>query len=279
EHVLLVSMHHIISDGWSVAIMVREFTQLYEAYRVDEPSPLAELEVQYADFALWQRQWLQGDELGRQLSYWREQLEGLEALELPTDHPRPAQPSYRGDSLDLLLPADLTASLEQFSRKQSVTLFMTLLAAFHLLLARYSRQADFAIGTPVAARDLEQTRSLIGFFVNTLVLRTRLHPELRVSQWLAQVRSTCLAAYSHQDVPFDRLVEALQPQRDLSRNLLFQVLLALHQPLPEQMAIGTLTARPLQLARHWSAFDLSLALTPRGACLEARLDYSTDLYE
>src|SRR5437868_8842876 len=185
-------MHHIISDGWSVGIMVREFTQLYEAYRAGQASPLAELEVQYADFALWQRQWLQGEVLERQLRYWREQLEGLEALELPTDRPRPATPSHRGAKLPLRLSAELTAELKAVSRREGVTLFMTLLAAFQLVLARSSGQRQVVVGTDVTNRNRLESDGLIGFFINQLVLRTCLEGEMRLSDALWQVRSGTL---------------------------------------------------------------------------------------
>src|SRR5829696_4593012 len=212
EHVLLFTMHHIVSDGWSMEILTREVSALYEAYAAGQESPLTELPIQYADYAVWQRQYLQGAVLAVQLGYWQAQLAGAPAvLELPTDHPRPAQQSHRGAHLPLQLSAELTTELKQLSRREGVTLFMTLLAGWQLLLARYSRQADVVVGSPVANRTRSEVEGLIGFFVNTLVLRTEVAGELRVRELLQRVREVCLGAYAQQDVPFEMLVEKLQP--------------------------------------------------------------------
>src|SRR6185369_16183357 len=214
EYVLLFTMHHIVSDGWSMEILTREVSALYEAYVAGQQSPLPELPIQYADYVVWQREWLQGEVLEEQLDYWRKQLSGAPAvLELPTDRPRPAQLSHRGAYMPLQLSAELTSELKQLSQREGVTLFMSLLASWQLLLARYSRQADVVVGSPVANRTLPEVEGLIGFFVNTLVLRTEVGGELRVRELLQRVREMCLGAYAHQEVPFEMLVEELQPER------------------------------------------------------------------
>src|SRR5689334_2457034 len=206
EHVLLFTMHHIVSDGWSMEILTREVSALYAAYANGGESPLPELPIQYADYAVWQRQWLQGEVLDEQLGYWREQLAHAPAvLELPTDRPRPAQQSHRGAHVRLQLSAELTGGLKQLSQHEGVTLFMTLLAGWQLLLARYSGDPDVVVGSPVANRTRPEVEGLIGFFVNTLVLRTEVGAEMRVRELLERVREVCLGAYAHQEVPFEML--------------------------------------------------------------------------
>ena len=235
EHVVLLTMHHIVSDGWSMGVL-KEVATLYEAYSQGAESPLPELPMQYADFAVWQRGWLQGEELERQLAYWREQLGGeLPRLELPTDRERPAVPSYRGAQLGFRLSPEVSAGLKELSRREGVTLFMTLLAAFQTLLHRYSGQEDIVVGSPVAGRNYRETEGLIGFFVNTLALRTDLSGEPTFVELLQRVKEVCLGAYAHQDVPFEKLVEELQPERDLSRSPLFQVMFGL-QNVPQTAA-------------------------------------------
>src|SRR5579859_1189525 len=227
RHVLLLTMHHIVSDGWSMGVLVRELSALYEAYCEGAESPLEELEIQYADFAAWQRSWLEGEELERQLGYWRRTLEGLEELALPLDHPRPAVQSHRGDTLRFDLGPELGERLRELSRRQGVTLFMTLLGAFQVLLSRYTRQADVAVGTPIANRTQVELEGLIGFFVNTLVVRTDLAGAASFEEVLRRVREAALGAYANQDLPFERLVAELQPERDLGRNPLVQVMFQL----------------------------------------------------
>jgi non-ribosomal peptide synthetase component F len=223
EHVLVVVLHHIVSDGWSAGVLVREFGLLYEAFRQGRPSPLAELPVQYADYAVWQRDWLQGEVLERQLAYWREQLRDLEALELPTDYARQATGgTSRGAVVRFELNSEVTAQLREVSRKEGVTLFMLLTAAFQLLLSRYSGQRDVAVGTAIANRNRLETEPLVGFFINQLVLRARLDECRTTRDLLAQVRETVLGAYAHQDLPFERIVEEVAPDRELSRSPLFQ---------------------------------------------------------
>jgi non-ribosomal peptide synthetase component F len=207
DHVLLLTLHHIVSDGWSVSILQGELAQLYEAYSAGQASPLAELGIQYADFSVWQREWLQGAVLEEQLSYWKEQLAGAPAvLTLPTDFARPAVQSNNGQSVAFVLERELTEGLKALSRQRNVTLFMTLLAAFQILLCRYSGQEDVVVGTPIAGRNREEIEPLIGFFVNTLVLRTKLQGNPRFAEVLEQVKEVALAAYAHQDVPFEKLV-------------------------------------------------------------------------
>ncbi|HJT56502.1 MAG TPA: amino acid adenylation domain-containing protein, partial [Ktedonobacteraceae bacterium] len=239
EHVLLLSMHHIVSDGWSNSIFLGELTTLYNAFVAGQLSPLPELPLQYADFAAWQRQWLQGEVLESQVRYWTEQLHEVAPLELPTDHPRPAVQTFRGTTQSLLLPAQLSEELKRLSQREGVTLFMTLLAVFQALLARYTGQDDISVGTPIANRTHADLESLIGFFVNTLVLRTDLSCNPSFQEVLARVREACLGAYAHQDVPFEKLVEVLQPERDLSRSPLFQVMFGLqHAPRIPQTLQG-----------------------------------------
>ncbi|MFB3092706.1 MAG: condensation domain-containing protein, partial [Dehalococcoidia bacterium] len=228
EHVLMLTMHHVVSDGWSLNVLFRETTTLYQAFSTGEPSPLPEIPIQYADFALWQRQWLQGEELESQLAYWKEQLDGIPpVLELPTDRPRPAVETFRGAQQFLLLPDALTRSLKALSQREEVTLFMTLLAAFQTLLHRYTGQDDILVGFPIANRNRAEIEGLIGFFVNTLVLRTDLSGEPTFRELLGRVREVALDAYTHQDLPFEKLVAELHPERDISRNPLFQVIFQL----------------------------------------------------
>ncbi|HTK08293.1 MAG TPA: amino acid adenylation domain-containing protein [Ktedonobacteraceae bacterium] len=280
EHVLLLTLHHIITDGWSNSVFVRELTSLYRAYCAGEPSPLASLSIQYADYALWQRQWLQGQVLEIQLDYWHQQLAGNEPLALPTDHPRPAVQSYQGATQEWQIPPELTERLRTLSQQQHVTLFMTLLASFQILLLRYSGQRDISVGTPIANRRHAEIEEVIGFFVNTLVLRTDLAGNPSFVEVLQRVREVCLEAYAHQDVPFEQVVEALQPERDLSRTPLFQVMFVLQNaPQAEQTEVAGVQLRPLNAESITSKFDLTLAIaeTPQG--LSCSLEYSTALFE
>ncbi|HKR94175.1 MAG TPA: condensation domain-containing protein, partial [Candidatus Angelobacter sp.] len=228
EHVLLLTMHHIISDGWSLGVLVREVGALYQAFTEGSASPLPALPIQYADYAVWQREQLRSEVLAEQLSYWREQLSGAPAvLELPTDHVRPAVKSYRGARERLELNAELTAALRVLSREQGVTLFMVLLAAFKVLLWRYAGQADVVVGTPIANRQQSEIEGLIGFFVNTLALRTSIEGSESFTNLLKRVREVCLGAYQHQDVPFEMVVEELAVERALNQTPIFQVMFVL----------------------------------------------------
>jgi len=236
EHELLVNLHHIISDGWSMGILLRELATLYGAFSQGAPSPLPELPVQYADFAAWQRQQLQGERLAAELEHWRRQLAGIpEALELPYDHPRPVVESFRGRTLSFALPPALVRELTTLTRRQGATLSMTLLAGFKALLARYSGSEDLALGVAIANRTRQEIEGLIGFFVNTLVFRTDLGGVPGFARVIARVRETALVAYAHQDLPFERLVEELQPERSLGRNPLIQVMVG-YQNFPRAEA-------------------------------------------
>jgi amino acid adenylation domain-containing protein/non-ribosomal peptide synthase protein (TIGR01720 family) len=281
EHVVSLVMHHIISDGWSVGVLVGEVAALYEAYAEEKESPLPELEIQYADFAAWQREYLQGEVLERQLAYWRERLGGAPpVLELPTDRPRPAVQTFNGRQHVFSIPAELAESLRALSRREGVTLYMTLLAGWQALLSRYSGQSDISVGTPIAGRTRAETEGLIGFFVNTLVMRTDLSGDPTFGELLQQVREISLGAYAHQEVPFERLVEELQPERSLSHTPLFQVMFAL-QNAPH----GELRAPGLRLSAagggegRTAKFDLSLTVVEAGAELRAVLEYNTDLFD
>jgi amino acid adenylation domain-containing protein len=280
EHLMLLTMHHIISDGWSTGVLIREVAALYQAYSRGEASPLPELPVQYADYALWQRDWLSGETLDAQLAYWRGQLAGVPpVLELPTDFPRPAVKTFNGATRRFTLPHELSDELHKLSRQEGATLFMTLLAAFSVLLSRYSRQSEIVVGTPVANRTRTETEQLIGFFVNTLVIRTRLEGEPTFREMLRQVRETSLQAYAHQDVPFEKLVEELAPERNLSYTPLFQVAFALQNaPMPD-IELSGLQLSVLEIAKETAKFDLALSMQETAQGLEAELEYNTDLFE
>ncbi len=280
EHVGLLTMHHIVSDGWSTGILIREMAILYEAFCSGRPPSLPELPIQYVDFAHWQRQWLDGDVLESQLTYWKRQLAGAPPfLDLPTDHTRPIVQTFRGAHQSLRLPKNLSAALKALSRQEGVTLFMTLLAAFKILLHYYTSQDDIVIGTPIANRNRLETEGLIGFFVNALVLRTDFSGDPDFRELLRRVREVCVAAYAHQDLPFERLVEELQPARDLSRNPLFQVMFVLQNGLPGTLELPGLTLSPLEVDSGTTHFDLTLHIADTGDELIASLAYNTDLFE
>jgi amino acid adenylation domain-containing protein len=280
SHVLLFNKHHIISDGWSAGVLSREVAVLYDAFTHHQESPLAELSIQYADFAVWQWQWLQGEVLDEEIAYWKRLLTDAPAvLELPTDRPRPATQSFAGHTMSFTLPKTLLESLRALSRQQGVTLFMTLLAAFKVLLSRYSGQQDIVVGSPIANRTRVELEGLIGFFVNTLVLRTDLSGNPTFRQLLGRVREVTLGAYAHQDLPFEKLVEELRPERDLSRSPIFQVLFVLQNAPMAPLELAGLTLRPLPIDRETSLFDLSLYLYEAGEGLQGTLEYNTDLFE
>ena len=278
EHWLLLSMHHIVSDGWSMNVLVHELTVLYDARTRRQPVALPPLPVQYADYAHWQRGWLQGAVLERRLAYWREHLHGTATLNLPTDRPRPPVQRFDGATLVFQIPAALTASLGAEPR-EGVTLFMTLLAAFQTLLYRYSGQADIVVGSPIAGRTQVETEGLIGLFVNTLVLRSDLSGNPRFRDLLGRVRAVCLGAYAHQEVPFERLVEELQPVRDLSRTPLFQVLFVLQNAPFEPIAVPRLRLEPVAFEQTTAKFDLTLSLTETPEGLLGSLEYGTALFQ
>ena len=281
EHVLLLTLHHIITDGWSMGILLNELTMLYQGQVTGSPVELAPLLVQYADFAVWQRQQLQGEVLDQQLAYWRTQLANAPSrLDLPTDFPRPPQQTFRGARLAFTLPPQLTQALKTLSQRERVTLFMTLLAAFHILLVRYTGQRDILVGTPIAGRTRTDLEGLIGFFVNTLVIRTQLNDQPTFRDVLQQVREACLEAYAHQDLPFEKLVEALQLARDPSRPPLFQVMFQLHQAeLIGDLTLEKLDVSPLPQVNPTAKFDLSIGLVMRDQTLHGTVMFNTDLFE
>jgi amino acid adenylation domain-containing protein len=281
DHVLLLTLHHIASDGWSIGVLFREVGALYEAFAGGKPSPLDDLALQYGDFAHWQRQWLQGEALDAQLEYWKQQLTNAPpSLALPVDHQRPDIQSFKGAREHFKLSSDTAEALKRLSRQEGATLFMTLLAAFKTLMSRYSNQKDVIVGTPIANRRWIEIEPLIGFFVNIMVLRTDLDGNPTFRELLKRVRQTTLDAYDHQDLPFDKIVEALQPERDLSGHTpLFQVSFAL-QNLPlefKRIADLTLTLMPIHMQS--AKFDLWLAMFETGEELTGILEYNTDLFE
>jgi amino acid adenylation domain-containing protein len=278
--VLLLVIHHITFDGWSARVFVEELAALYDAFVAGKPSPFPELPIQYADFAHWQRQWLQGEVLERQLSYWKEKLAGsLPSLDLPTDRPRPAVQTHCGARQSSVLSSFPLQALKALSRQEGVTLFMTLLAAFKVLLYRYTGQDDIAVGSPIAGRTHVETEGLIGFFVNTLVLRTDLSGNPTFRELLGRVREVALGAYAHQDLPFEKLVEALQPERDLSRTPLFQVMFNLENIPTKAVKTPSLSIDEFEFDSGVSQFDLALEVIEKDEGLSCLLNYSTDLFD
>jgi amino acid adenylation domain-containing protein len=291
RHIFLLTMHHIISDGWSMGVFINEIAQLYPAFSSGLPSPLPELKIQYFDFAEWQRSWLQGEQLDRQLDYWKNQLSGQpRMLDMPTDHPRPAVQSWRGATLTFDIDRQAADRLNKFSRQEGVTLFMTLLAAYQTLLFRYSNQDDISVGIAIANRNRAEIEPLIGFFVNTLVMRTKLDAELGFKDLVKRVREITLGAYAHQDLPFEMLVEALQPERDLSHTPLFQVAFALQNVT--QVSDGgselmravdsqenRLGFRVLDINSGSAKFDMTLTLAETDYGLQGAWEYNSDLFE
>jgi len=278
-HVALFTMHHIVCDGWSMGVLATEVSVLYEAMSSGRKSPLPELEFQYADYAVWQRQSLQGELLERQLAYWRRQLGGnLPALELPTDRPQPEQGSHRGAHETLELSPELTRHVQELSRQAGVTIFVTLLAAFKVLLSRYSSQEDIIVGTAVSNRSPVQLESLIGFFVNTLPLRADLSGDPTFRGLLARVREVALGAYAHQDVPLERLVDELQPDRSLNQTPLFRACFLLQNtPMPPFHLPG-LTLTPITIESETTKFDLTLSMSETSQSLIGTLEYNADLF-
>jgi len=272
-------MHHIVSDGWSIGVLLKELSAAYEAFASGRQPELPKLPIQYADFAVWQRAWLQGETLDRQMKYWKERLgEKVPTLELPTDRPRPPVQSYRGASLTHLMDLRLTGQLKALARRERVTPYMFLLAVFKTLLGRYTRQDDIVVGTPVANRNRTELEPLIGFFVNTLVLRTDLSGDPTFRELLGRVRDVTLGAFARQDVPFEKLVEELQPERDTSRTPLFQVMFSLQNaPLPP-LRMGDIEISLLDDETEVSQFDLSFDVTERADGLLCTLEYNTDLF-
>ena len=279
DHVLLLTLHHIVSDGWSMGVLFRELSALYRAYCAGEPSPLPALPIQYADYSVWQRDWLQGEDLENQVSYWRKQLDSLSTLQLPTDHAPPSVQTYWGSSQTFDLSAQLPEAIRALGRREGVTLFMTLLAAFQVLLSRYCGQTDISVGSPIAGRTRKETEGLIGFFANTLVLRADLSNNPTFKELLRQVRETTLEAYSHQDVPFEKLVEELHPERNLSRSPLFQVMFVFDNTAHQRLEFERLRVNPILMTTPNAKFELLLSMFDKSGKLGGFLEYNTDLFE
>ncbi|NJM65766.1 MAG: amino acid adenylation domain-containing protein [Acaryochloris sp. RU_4_1] len=285
SQVLFLTLHHIIADGWSARILVRELAVLYDHFCKDISAPivpklLPDLPIQYADFALWQQHWLQDGLLDPQLAYWQQQLAGdLPLLSLPTDRPRPAVQSFKGKTQTWQISQSLTASLQQLSQQAGGTLFMTLLAAFKILLYRYTGQTDVLIGSPIANRNRTEIEGLIGFFVNTLVLRTDLSGNPTFQELLRRVRETTLSAYTHQDFPFEKLIEVLQPERSLSYSPLFQVMFGLQKDPLQDLALTNLDVSILEIETETARFDLTLSLMETEQGLRGTVEYNSNLFD
>jgi amino acid adenylation domain-containing protein len=280
DHALLVTMHHIVSDGWSIGVLVNEFSALYAAFSQGQPDPLPVLPIQYADYAVWQRRWITGEVLQRQLDFWRNHLSGAPALlELPTDRPRPAVQDYTGASFGFELDADLTAHLKALSQRHGTTLFMTLLAAWAALLSRLSGQSDVVIGTPVANRHRAEVEPLIGFFVNTQALRVDVSGSSSVAGLLAQVRATALAAQEHQDIPFEQVVEALSPVRSMAHSPIFQVMFAWQNAPEGSLDLPGLQLEPVGASSATVRYDLELNLHDAGEHIAGSLGYACALFD
>ncbi|NEO42625.1 MAG: amino acid adenylation domain-containing protein [Moorea sp. SIOASIH] len=283
EHILQITLHHIASDGWSLTVLPKELSAIYTATLFEKPSPLPELPIQYADFAVWQRNYLQGKTLETQLSYWKQKLQDLPQLQLPTDHPRPAVETFNGAGIPINIPAAVTSKVKQLTQKQGTTLFMTLLAVFKVLLSRYSGQESIAVGTPIANRNRSEIEGLIGFFVNSLVMYTDLGGFPSFTEVLNRVKQTALEAYGHQDIPFEKLVEELQPERALSQNPLFQVMFAVQQSeilkpsfnLPN-LEVGWYEGTGAEMTVR---MDLEFHLWPVGEEIKGFCAYNRDLFE
>ncbi|MEH2238951.1 condensation domain-containing protein [Nostoc sp.] len=280
EHILLFTMHHIIADGWSIGILIQELAEIYQAISHGLPSPLLELPIQYADFADWQRKWLQGEILHTQLDYWKQQLSGnLSVLQLTTDRPRPAIQTFTGKKQFLAFPKALSEAVKELNQREGVTQFMTLIAVFKTLLYCYTNQQEILVGSPVAGRTRAETQGLIGFFINTLVLRTNLSGNPSFRALLARVREVALGAYAHQELPFEKLVEELHPERDLSHNPLFQVMFILQNaPIPS-IELPDLTLHPLEVDSGTSKFDLKFSIWESAEGFNGSLEYKTDLFD
>ncbi|WP_212004575.1 non-ribosomal peptide synthetase [Chitinophaga sp. HK235] len=279
EHVLVVTLHHIASDGWSTGIIVKELIEFYDAYATGRPANLPVLNVQYADYAIWQRQYLSGEFLEAQIDYWKTRLSGVAVLQLPTDYPRPAIQSAAGASLIFRLDEELSGQLRALSLEHNCTLFMTLLAAFKVLLYRYTGQEDICVGSPIAGRTSQETEGLIGFFINTMALRSHLDNTIGFTELLQQVKETTLGAYEHQEIPFEKIVGVVAKERDMSRSPLFQVLFALQNtPGAPDLHLGDLHLSSEKMKQTTTQFDLSFSMEEGRNGLAGKVEYCTDLF-
>ena len=279
DHLLLLAMHHVVSDAWSINIFLQELSTFYKAFTTQSEPSLPELPIQYRDFAEWQRNWLKSGSLKHQVDYWVSQLAGAAKLSLPADHPRPTVRTSRGAHLNFTLSSDLTTKLRDLSQAEGVTLFMTLLAAFKVLLFRYTGERDIVVGSPIAGRNRVETEKLIGFFVNSLALRTDLSGNPTFRQLIARVREVALSAYAHQDMPFEKLVEELNPARDVSQTPVFQVMFGLQNAPRSAVELHKLTVKRVPVESHTAKFDLTLLMTETANGLSGWLEYSADLFE
>ena len=280
EHVLIINMHHIISDGWSNGIFIKELAAFYEAHVKNEPLQLPDLPIQYIDFSHWQREWLKGDILENQLNYWEKKLENIhDRLELPTDFKRPAVQRHHGERIYFEIKPEVYKQLISVSNEENSTLFILLLTVFNTFLMKYSGQEDICIGTPVSGRNRSEIEPLIGFFVNTLVLRNNLSGNPTIRELLKQVNKTAIDAYANQDVPFEKLVDLIQPQREMSYTPMFQVMFAFIRSELETIGLHNLEIKPIKLRNVTSKFDLTLEILERKNCLKAAIEFNTDLFK
>ena len=279
EHVLVMSMHHIVSDGWSMGVLVREVSESYEAYSRGEEPGLGELTVQYGDYAVWQRKWLRGEVLERQLKYWREALRGAETLELPTDGVRAAVANSKGGKQRRGISKEVMEQVKQMSRREGVTLFMSLLAGVKVVLSRYSGQRDISVGTPIAGRRQVEVEGLIGFFVNTLVMRSEVRGEATFREVVRGEREAALGAYGHQDVPFEKLVEELEVKREMSRTPLFDVMVVLQNAPEVEVELRGMKVRGVEVEGGGAKFDLTIGMGESEEGMMVEVEYRRELYE
>ena len=277
-HILLLTMHHIISDGWSIGILIREIGMLYQTKLSNTPSPLLDLNVQYGDFAAWQREWLQGETLQTQLAYWRDALQDTAVIDLPTDHPRPPVQTFNGARHYFTIDPSIADHLRRLTHAENATLFMSLLTTFNILLHQYSGQTDIAVGTPVAGRNRNQLESVIGLFINTLVMRSNIEPTATFRAQLAQMRQKALDAFAHQDIPFEKIVEELHPARDPSRTPYFQHLFILQNAPMQALQIADLNLTTMQPNKASSLFDITMTMWDNEEGMRGYLEYNTDLF-
>ncbi|MEO7533123.1 MAG: amino acid adenylation domain-containing protein, partial [Ferruginibacter sp.] len=280
EHVLVIIMHHIASDGWSISVLVKEVVELYTSYEEDRPMLLPPLKVQYADYAIWQRKYLEGEMLKGMMEYWKKKLSGVQPLELPSDFARPAVQSMQGATISFRIDKEIALQLQQLNQQQGTTMFMTLLAIFKVLLFKHSGQKDICVGTPSANRTQEELEAMIGFFINTLALRTEVSSEVSFLELLQQVKTTTLEAYANQDAPFEKIVEAIVRERDMSRSPLFQVMFMLQNtPNAPKVNLGELQLSNEAFAQDTTKYDLMFGLTETSSGFQGTLQYSTALYK
>ena len=279
HHVLFLVLHHIVADGWSTGVLIRELSALYAAQVIGHEAVLPALPIRYVDFASWQRQWLQRGKLRHEIAYWRQQLHDAPTLNLPTDYPRPKVQSAEGDQYSFFFSAKIAQNLHAFSQQTNTTPFMVLLTGLNVLLYRLTGQQDIVIGAPIANRIRDEIEPLIGFFVNTLALRAQWSGDLSFLELLEHVRETCLNAYAHQDVPFEKLVAELQPNRDLARQPLFQVMLAVQNMTVAELQLPGLTLTPYTLPGQTSKFDVTLFVDEHQGALQGVFEYSTALFD